>query len=184
MRSQAGIHPALNPSRHAHPGPFRAPLAPPPLETPLKQDLQKINPGDVSELHAMVGGLRDAADSFVTFVRTERNAGRSLGLEALASEIALVSGDEHMSRIHSALGRALDKKEAASLSEDGFSKVRRLEALLGDARGQLDNRLGDAVPTLGQPPASCPASNLLVPLIVGAIGIGAVGIFAWLMLKR
>lgn len=158
---------------------FRGGAPPPSPETPLKQDLQKVNPEDVGPLHKKVGELRDSADSFVTFVQGERKVGKTMGLETLASEISFVSNDEHIGRFHSALGRAFSKGEAVSLSADGFSKVRRLEGLVGVAVGELDHRLGDPVP------AKTSSFNLLIPLVVvGVLGIGTIVAVGWFGKKR
>lgn len=138
------------------------------VETPVGQDLQKIHLWDIGPLHAMVEGMRDVSATFVSLVEVERGFGSSLGMEILASEIALVSGDEHLGRVHSALGRALKKGESAALSEEGFSKIRRLERLLGEASESLDRRLGRS------------ESNPLIPILI----IGAIGIGIWLILSR
>lgn len=150
-------------------------LMPPLPETPLKQDLQKIDQKDVGPLHVMVGELRGAADAFVTFVHGERESGKSMGLETLASEIEFVSRDEHMGRFHSALGRARGKGGAVSLSTEGFSKMRRLEELLGNALGELNHRLGDPDPAPVETPPK--TFSLLIPLIIfGVLGAVTVGI--------
>lgn len=168
---KVGVQSGLNVLKNVHLGPM-GPVLPwkpatpkKPIETPVQQDLQKVDVGEIRRLHGMMGAMTDAANGFVLFVREARGSGKSLGLETLASEVGLLNGDEHMGRLRSALGRAVSKGEPAALSQEGFSKMRRLEGLLGDASIQLDQRLGQ--------PTSVP-KPLISILVFGAIALGIV----------
>ena len=148
-------------------------MTPFPLSAKAKSDLQAVPSQDVPRLFGLVRDLRGAANAFISFAEGERLNGSSLGLESITAELALVSMDEQLGRVEGALSRATKQHEPAALSEQGFSKLRRLESILGDARWELNRRLGQEEPHPSAPlPPSPPRPWAASAAVVGLVALG------------
>lgn len=133
--------------------------------------MQTVPAQDVPRLFGLVRDLRGAANTFIAFTEGERLSGASLGLETLTAELSLVSLDEQIKRVEGALSRATKQNEPAAVSELGFSKLRRLESILGDVRWELNRRLGQEEPHPSAPPPP-PRPWMGPAAVVGMVALG------------
>lgn len=142
--------------------------------------LERFDADQTKELALLLRRVTQGCRTLQDFIASDREIARDAGIESIAIEITAICEGSHLERLEDALEDALAHHEPISLTTEGLSRIRRLEALLAEASRNVSRFTGSSVALSGAatPQAlseakSISAENIMVGylLALGAIAV-------------